>query len=231
MLSAAQAIASVAAGANRVELCGPGDGGTTPSLALVEACVSAVQVPVHVMLRPHAESFLMDAEWLAIMQRDMLLAQRAGAHGFVCGVLTREHEVDVVAMRGLLKAARGAPVVFHRAFDKTRDAARALDALCTLGVTAVLTSGHAPSASEGAEQLAAWQRQVGSALTVMAGGGVRATNVARLLEAAPLHAVHARGTDATVIAALVRVVREIVSDPYARRHPFPASAGVENRGT
>ncbi len=207
MLSVPQAQAAVAAGADRVELCGPGDGGTTPSMALVQACIAAVRVPVHVMIRPHNDAFTMDAHWLDVMQRDITLALRAGAHGVVCGVLTPEGDVHVGAMRRMVYAAQGAPVVFHRAFDQTRNAEDALDVLCTLGVRAVLTSGQAATALDGAAQLAALQTRAGDALTVMAGGRVRARDVPSLLSAAPLRAVHARGTDASVIAELVDAVR------------------------
>lgn len=217
MLSAAQAVAAVAAGADRVELCGPGDGGTTPSLALIEACLAAVDVPVHVMIRPHVGGFVVETDWLAIMRRDLTLARGVGAHGFVSGALTAAGQVDVSAMRVLLDVAHDLPVVFHRAFDQTSDAPRALDTLCALGVAAVLTSGHAPSAVEGAKQLAALQQQAGASLTVMAGGHVRATNVAQLLAISPLRAVHARGTDAAVISELVRVVRDITISREARR--------------
>ncbi len=207
VLTVAQAVGAEQAGADRIELCGPGDGGTTPSLALVEACVRAVGVPVHVMIRPHGEGFELDSVWHPVMQRDMALSIAAGARGVVVGAL-RDGAIDVACVRACVEAAGDAPVVFHRAFDQLSELSAALPLLRSLGVGAVLTAGGAATAVQGAEQLDALQRQGGDAFTVMAGGGIRAHNVLALLDRAPqLRAVHVRATDTAVFRDTVASIR------------------------
>ena len=95
-------------------------------------------------------------------------------------------------MRQLVELARPLPVTCHKAIDDARDLPAALDALLALGVDRVLTSGGARTAAGGAAMIAALVRQAGDALVVMAGGGVRAHNVAALVHATGVREVHAR---------------------------------------
>jgi copper homeostasis protein CutC len=74
-------------------------------------------------------------------------------------------------------------------------------------VTTVLTSGGRRFAADAAARLAAWQRQVGDALTILVGGGVRAHTVGPLLAQPDLRALHAAARDATAFGALVTTVR------------------------
>jgi len=207
----AQARAAVDAGATRVELCGPGEGGTTPSMGLLEECLSSLAVPVHVMIRGHTEDFVVSTDWRTIMARDVWHAVQAGAHAVVIGPLTASGEVDVATTRALLESAEHVPVVFHRAFDRVPDQSRALDTLIELGISAVLTAGGQSRALDGALVLAQLQARAGDRLTIMAGGGVRSDNVGPLLRAAPLRAVHARATEPEVFAATAVALREYLA--------------------
>lgn len=207
--SLAESRAATAAGADRLELCGPGDGGTTPSLALIEACVALSPVPVHVMIRPHTRDFTVDLDWRAIMRRDVVLARRAGARGVVLGAITRDAALDVDTIAQCVHEADGLPIVFHRAFDRLAEPERALDQLVALGVRAVLTAGGSGRAVDAAARLGAWQRQVGDALTIMAGGSVRAQAFAPLVTEARLPALHAAATDAAAFAELALALRAL----------------------
>lgn len=201
--------AAGAAGADRFELCGPGDGGTTPSLGVLEAVLAEVPRPVHVMIRPHAHSFVIAPEWRAIMRRDVALARRSGARGVVVGPLLNDGSIDIPLLEQFVYEAGDMAVVFHRAFDRLVDPDRALDQLLTLGVSTVLTSGGAARAVDAAERLRAWQRHAGSALEILAGGGVRAHTVAPLLHPSGVRAVHAAAIEHDTFAELVRTVRAL----------------------
>jgi len=190
------AIASARGGADRIELCANLDvGGTTPDLDLIRRCAEAVPIPVFVMMRPRDGDFCYVADDLRTMTRDIAAAAGAGARGIVVGALCHDGTIDTDAMRRLIDAARPLPVTCHRAFDVTRDLDEALDVLMALGVDRVLTSGGAATAAEGADTLARLVTRAGTALTVIAAGGVRPHNVARLVEHTHVREVHARLLD------------------------------------
>ena len=100
----------------------------------------------------------------------------------------------------MIDAARALPVTCHGPSTTARICPRPLDALLALGVDRVLTSGGAPTAAQGAGAIGALVRQAGAALTVMAGGGVRAHNVADLVRATGVAEVHARLLPSTAAA-------------------------------
>jgi len=205
--------AAVAAGADRLELCGAGDGGTTPSLGLLEAVLGEVSTPVHVMIRPHTHGFVIAPEWRAIMRRDITLVRRSGARGVVIGPLLANGGIDVPLLEQFVYEAGDMAVVFHRAFDRIADQDRALHQLLALGVSTVLTSGGAPRAADAADRLRAWQQHAGNAMEILAGGGVRAHTVAPLLQPTGLRAVHAAAIEHDTFAELVRSVRALDAAP------------------
>jgi copper homeostasis protein len=126
------------------------------------------------------------------MAADIRAAAAAGAHGVVFGCLRRDGTVDDEAIRRLIHAAKALPVTCHKAIDASRDVAEALEALLALGVDRVLTSGGARTADDGAPVIASMVARAGEALTVMAGGGVRADGVADLVRRTGVREVHAK---------------------------------------
>ena len=189
--SAAGARTARDGGADRVELCSALElGGVTPSAALVEA-VAAVGPPAHVLVRCRPGDFVYDADEIALMAAEIRSAVAAGASGVVIGALTAVGALDTEAMRRLVGAAveAGAPeVTLHRAVDQAADPVATAARASALGLTRVLTSGGAVTAADGIEVI----RAIAAAapgVEVMAGGGVRPSDVARLA-AAGAAAVH-----------------------------------------
>lgn len=196
-------------GAGRVELCGCGAGGTTPSLGLITRCREELYVPLHVMIRPNTNGFVYSADEHSVMKQDIVVAGELGADGVVVGILRDDNTVDVERVAEMIELARPLKVTFHRAFDQTPDASAALDALLSLGVDYVLTSGHGATALDGAEQLHALRLQAGDRMTILAGGSIRAHNVGELVTRTGVHEVHANGTDPQIIRELLRTLNEL----------------------
>lgn len=188
---------AAAAGADRVELCSGLDlGGLTPSLALVEAAVAAAteasgSMGVHVLLRPRPGDFVHDAEEVSQVCRDADLVLRAGAAGVVVGPVTADRRVDRDALARLVDVVgdRG-QLTFHRAVDVLDDVGRGVEDLVDLRVDRVLTSGARERAGEGVDRIARTVRAAAGRLAVMAGGGVRPDDVARLVAATGIGDVH-----------------------------------------
>lgn len=200
--TAEQAVAAVAEGANRIELCGAGEGGLTPSFALARSLSDSLGVPVHAMVRPRAGDFVYNDVEFAKMCRDVPRLREHGARGVVFGILRADGHLDLERMRELVQLAEGMRIVCHRAFDATPDADEALEQLIELGVHEVLTSGHAATALEGATVLKRHVERAAGRIVILAGGGVRPHNVQQLITQTGVQQVHARATDAQVIAGI-----------------------------
>jgi copper homeostasis protein len=187
--------AAEAGGADRVELCaGLVEGGTTPSVGAISLARERLSIPIFVIVRPRAGDFLYSENELTVMQRDIAAAASAGADGVVLGVLTPDGRVDGDAMRHLVPLARPMSVTFHRAVDLTRDLEESLDALIDAGVDRVLTSGGAASAVEGIGTIASLVQRAAERIVVMAGGGITASNAARVVAETGVREIHVRGS-------------------------------------
>lgn len=221
--SAAGARDAAAAGASRLELCqGLELGGLTPSVGLLEAVKAAVRIPVFVLIRPRAGDFLYDRGEFGIMLRDTLQLRAAGADGIVSGALTADGALDSGRLRELRLATGAAPFTCHRAFDLCADARRAIDTLVDVGVPRVLTSGQAGSALAGGAAIRALVQHAADRLMVMAGAGVRDTNVRELVAATGVREVHLSATawrpsDMTFRRSGVPMGFSPPADEYVRR--------------
>jgi copper homeostasis protein len=205
--SVAGALAAQAAGAQRVELCDNlVEGGTTPSLGMLELTCQSVAIDVNIIIRPRGGDFCYSDLELEVMRRDILAAKAAGANGVVLGLLNPDGSVDVERTRLLVAAARPLSVTFHRGFDLSRDAGEALEAICGMGIERILSSGQKPTALEGADCIAAMQKQAASRTIILAGGGIDARNVAELLARTGVSEVH--------FAA-----RQVIESPMTFRNP------------
>ncbi|EGW14610.1 Canalicular multispecific organic anion transporter 1 [Cricetulus griseus] len=142
-------------GAGRIELCaGLLEGGTTPSMGILQVVKQSVQIPVFVMIRPRGGDFLYSDREVEVMKADIRLAKHYGADGLVFGALTEDGHIDKDLCMSLVALCRPLPVTFHRvllilAFDMVQDPMAALETLLTLGFERVLTSGCDSSALEG----------------------------------------------------------------------------------
>lgn len=190
------ALAAARGGANRLELCTDlAHGGTTPDLNLLQA---QLPIPVFVLVRPRAGDFVYTDVEHRTMLEQIARAKRAGARGIVTGDLSLDRTRELIA------AARPLPVTFHRAFDVFPDRSDALEQLIDLGVERVLTSGGAPTAPEGAAQIRRLVVQAKGRIGILPGGGIDATNVARLVRETGVREVHFSVKEAEKVRAVLR---------------------------
>jgi copper homeostasis protein len=189
----AAAEAAAAGGAQRIELAPDlAVGGLTPSDRLTIEVLQAVDIPVFAMVRPRAGDFVYSQREIGGMCRAIERLCALGVHGVVTGALTNAHDIDVAATTSFVSAAAGVPVTFHRAFDRVPDQSIALEQLVDIGVLRVLTSGGAATASDGMTALHALVTQAHGRIVVLAGGGVRETNVIEIVQNTGVTEVHTR---------------------------------------
>ncbi|XP_051473614.1 copper homeostasis protein cutC homolog isoform X2 [Apus apus] len=177
-------------GAGRIELCAALlEGGTTPSMGLLQVVKQCVRVPVFVMIRPRGGDFLYSDREVEVMKADIRLAKLHGADGLVFGALTEDGRVDTELCTALL-VCRPLPVTFHRAFDMVHDPLVALETLISLGFERVLTSGCDSSALEGLSLIKRLVEQAKGRIVVMPGGGITERNLQRILEGSTASEFH-----------------------------------------
>lgn len=188
------AVLAQSLGADRLELCANlSVGGTTPSGGLLRKVRHAVELPIHVLIRPRGGDFLYDEGEVATMLAEISFAKAEGADGVVCGALTPQGRIDLDINRQLIQAARPLPFTFHRAFDHCVEPMAALAQLQDLGVNHLLTSGQAAAVDLGMRTLKALQEERGE-IQIMPGGGISPENVTKILDELHPGEIHFSGT-------------------------------------
>ncbi len=198
------ALAAGEGGANRIELCADlAHGGTTPAVELIRHSKSRLHIPIFVLVRPRAGDFVYSDEDHQTTIKQIQRSKNAGAQGIVTGELTGDRHVAEARTLELLEAARPLPVTFHRAFDDCLELGAALEALIRVGVTRVLTSGGARTAADGADRIGRLVTQAKGRIEILAGGGIDADNVARLVQDTGVREIHFSVTDAEKVRRVI----------------------------
>lgn len=181
-------------GADRLELCDNlVEGGTTPSAGMILECRARVRIPIYVMIRPRGGDFLYAEPEVAVMERDIALAQELGADGVVFGMLTNAGKVNHKLTARLVSRSFPLDVTFHRAIDVARDPLEALDVLIDVGVDRVLTSGGSAKALSGARVIQAMVDRARGRIGILAGSGVNERNAAQVVRRTGVREIHVRG--------------------------------------
>jgi copper homeostasis protein len=187
------AVTAVDNGADRIELVSSiTEGGLTPSLEMIGQVVRTVNIPVHVMVRPHSRSFLYDCFDVDTMAKEIKAISSIGAAGIVCGALTADGRIDERTLETLLSFAGVMNVTFHRAFDELEDQIAGLRVLKHYPqITRVLTSGGIKPAVEAVPEIRRLVEETdGGSLTILAGHGLTVEGIKSFIEQTKVSEVH-----------------------------------------
>ncbi|MAV55318.1 MAG: hypothetical protein CMJ28_05110 [Phycisphaerae bacterium] len=202
--------AAVLAGADRLEVCDRLDlDGLTPQKSVVEAALDS-DASVVVMLRNRTD-FLVGPNGGQALLAGLDDFAKLGVDGVVFGFLDERGCLDVESNRCILEAAKsyGLEAVFHRAIDVAANGLQAAAQLGELGFDRVLSAGGASSIEAGFEQFLQMRSQA-PGLNWMPGGGIRADNLERVIEALRPTDIHASADgDPDEVERLVGLCRSL----------------------
>jgi copper homeostasis protein len=160
-----------------------------------------------VLVRPRTGDFVYSVEEIETILEDIETARDFGVDGIVTGALTAVGRIAVAETRAFIQAAGGLPVTFHRAFDIVADPSQPLEELIDIGVQRILTSGGKSTAVEGADAIGKLVDQARDRITIVAGGGIRETDVREVIDRSRVKEVHSRFIDEAGMRRLVERAR------------------------
>jgi copper homeostasis protein len=177
------AIEAEKGGAFRVELCeNIPEGGCTPSAGAIVTARKHLSVKLNVIIRPRGGDFFYSEEEFEIMKQDILFCKEAGVDGVVFGILDAVGNVDIQRNIELLELARPMTATFHRAFDVTSDASKALEDIINIGFDTLLTSGGKLKATEGKQLIKELVEKASGRIDIMPGSGINKDNIVGMME-------------------------------------------------
>jgi copper homeostasis protein len=219
-VSVSDAIEARKGGANRLEVVRDlGRGGFTPSVELVGAIKSEVDLPLRVMLREsvgHQTNGEAEIESLVAAAEQF---ERLGVDGVVIGFLN-DDEIDLELTQRVLAGAPKLRATFHHAFEDAVDKWQALSDIKRLSqVDRVLSSGGRGELQQRSERLAAYAEAGAPQLTIIAGGGIESDAISLLNRTTTIREFHvgraARSgfhvggeVQAELVRRLVQVIQE-----------------------
>lgn len=199
------------AGADRIEFCADySAGGITPTHQDILKIRELLQIPLHVIIRPRGGNFVYTIDEIETIKSDILFCKQNDINGVVCGVLTSENKIDKQLNKELAKLAGPMSTTFHRAIDECVDIEEAINDLIDLGFTRVLTSGGKQNAFEGISILKTLQEKSGKQITIIPGGGIRSSNIDRLIEETGCYEFHSAAITNTTDLVDVNEVKQLV---------------------
>ena len=190
-------------GADRIELNHALElGGTTPSIGTLIEAKKHTNIPIICMVRPRGVGYFHSEEEFSAMLFDVKNLIDHGADGIIFGFLHEDGTIDIERTRIFVDAIHPKQAVFSKAFDKVSNQESALQTLIECGVDRVLTSGGAMSLDEKHSKVALGevdaalallrhlQQTYGDKIELLPAGGIRAHNVAHIIEATGITQVH-----------------------------------------
>ncbi len=206
-------------GASRVELCqNLLQDGLTPSLELLQVVCKSHAIPIHVLIRPRVGDFFYSTSDLKRIDEAIHQAHKFPIAGIVVGHMNRKKGVDPALLRQWRTLTQGLELTFHRAFDQVAKPFNVLEHLIEAGFNRVLSSGQQPTAALGIDLLQDLQKEAGTSLEVMPGGGINDNNAPLFLDAG-FKSIHLSAKSATHSAHL-----EPIIDPYILKNVITLSS-------
>ena len=116
------------------------------------------------------------------MKLEIIELKKLNVNGFVFGILNEDNSINIIQNTELVYLAKPFPCTFHRAFDEVSNVFQSLEEIIECGFQTLLTSGQMPNVVEGVNKLAELVSKANKRITIMPGGGLRASNLNSIQE-------------------------------------------------
>ena len=174
------AINAEKAGAHRIELCeNLAVGGLTPNYKLAKEVISDLSIPVFILIRPRDGDFNYSKNEFEQIKKDIILFKDLGCKGIVCGILTKDKNLDINRTKELIKLSKPLEFTFHRAFDEVINPTETLHQLIKLKVNRLLTSGQMKTAIKGIDMIKKLIILSKNKIKIMPGSGINPRNISK----------------------------------------------------
>ncbi|MDP7568236.1 MAG: copper homeostasis protein CutC [Flavobacteriales bacterium] len=206
--------------ANRIEFCTNLEvGGLTPSREDIATLISAINIPIRILIRPKAENFIYTEPELLQIIDDIKFCKTLGCEGIAIGALHKNGSIHKEQTKQLIKAARPMRVTFHRAFDEGNNLLQNLEDVIACGCDTLLTAGQNNNVTDGLSNLEKLVKLANNRISILAGSGVNHTNTEALYQIG-IRNFHLSGsrknksnkleTDALLIKGVIDKLKQIV---------------------
>ena len=171
--------------------------GVSPSAGIISRALDAVTIPIMVMVRPHARSFIMSTEDIKTACEEIKQARRIGAENFLLGFINSESDLDIDGLKKIKEAAGDCKLHSHLAWELTRDPKKSLQQLIELGFVSVRTSGKTASSgafggsvSEAASIILEYKKIAAGKITMFLAGGLNKNNIEKIIMETQITNIH-----------------------------------------
>ncbi len=204
--------------------------GVSPSAGIIARAIRDFKVPLMVMVRPHARTFVMSKEDIRTACEEIKQARQLGAQHFLTGFLTEDNDLDTEALKELRDAAGDSSLHSHLAWELSRDPLRSLEQLIELGFCSVRASGKTASSgafggdvSKATATIIKYQKVLAGRMELFMAGGVDVDNIENLILQTGITNLHCgrsarnpKTAEAPVDEERVRALRSAQMDAISR---------------
>jgi copper homeostasis protein len=166
-------------GAHRLELCSDLHlDGLSPSIELITEVLKVTTIPVKVMVRLKAGSFIYSDEDLKEMIDYCESCIEYPIQGFVTGLNTPDKKIDVKRLKMLTAKFPNHSFTFHKAIDLVPNPIEEMIRCIDIpNLTHILTSGKEPTAVKGISTLKKMVNQLQPRFKIIAAGKITQENI------------------------------------------------------
>lgn len=195
--SVAEAVSAAKNGAHRLELCARLDlDGLTPSREMILAVQAAVDLPIKAMIRSRGGDFTYNEADKELIAKDIKQVKAAGVRDIVYGSL-RDGRLDLDDLKMVYALAEPNSMTIHKAIDQSQAPLKDVLELVKWAHyddvnLAILSSGQAATAMDGAFRLKRMQQLCKEEVELIVAGRVTPANLEQLKEIIPATAFHGR---------------------------------------